>query len=142
MNHLLDTNVVSELVTKVPNPSVVRWIDALDPESVYLSAITIGEVRKGIEKLPQSARRERLQRWLSEGLLARFAGRILVMDVPVMLTWGELVGRHELSGRSLPAMDSMIAAQALHHQCTLVTRNCLDFEGLGILLANPWSADG
>lgn len=138
MKYLLDTNVISELVAKQPNPRVVQWVDTLDPNSVYLSVITIGELRKGIEKLPDSKRKDTLQRWLNDDLLVRFSGRILVLDIPVMLAWGELIGQLERAGQPLPALDSLIAALVLHHHCTLATRNTDDFRATGIQLINPW----
>lgn len=139
MRHLLDTNVVSELIAKRPNPRVVRWVDGLESYAVFLSAITVGELWKGISKLPESRRKAELRRWLEGDLLLRFEGRILVLDVDVMTTWGELVGRLERDGRALPAMDSLIAALALHHDCVLATRNEGDFAGTGVRIANPWA---
>lgn len=139
MKYLLDTNVISELVAKYPNPKVVSWLDNLDTESVYLSVITIGELRKGIEKLPDSPRRISLISWLHNDLLIRFAGRMLALDVAVMLTWGGLTGRLERIGRPLPAIDSMLAAQAIHHNCILVTRNQADFKDTEVDVVNPWN---
>jgi tRNA(fMet)-specific endonuclease VapC len=138
MKYLLDTNVISELVAKRPDPRVVQWVDSLDPDSIYLSVITIGELRRGIEKLLDSKRKETLRDWLNDDVLIRFSGRILVIDVPVMLTWGELTGRLERTGKPMPAIDSLIAALALHHNCTLVTRNEDDFKEAGITIVNPW----
>ena len=138
MKYLLDTNVVSELVARRPDPRVIQWIDSLDPNSVYLSVITIGELRKGVEKLPPSPRREALHVWLATDLLARFSGRILVLDVEAMLAWGALTGRLERVGRPLPAIDSLIAALALHHGCQLATRNEADFKDTGVATVNPW----
>jgi toxin FitB len=138
MKYLLDTNVISELVAKTPNARVIQWLDALDPNSVYLSVITIGELSKGIEKLPNSKRKDALREWLNDDLLVRFSGRILTLDVHVMLTWGELTGRLERAGRSIAAIDSLIAALARYHGCTLVTRNEDDFQETGITIVNPW----
>ncbi len=138
MKYLLDTCVISELVTRNPNPRVVFWIDSADETSLYLSVITIGEIGRGIAKLPDSSRKARLSRWLEEDLLFRFAGRIVPIDTDVMLTWGSLVARLEREGRVLPAMDSLIAAIALSGQFTLVTRNVGDFEGTGVEILNPW----
>jgi len=138
MNYLLDTNVISELAAKQPNRRVVQWIDTLDPQSVYLSVITIGELRKGIEKLPDSKRKDTLRDWLDTDLLLRFSGRILILDIAVMLTWGMLTGQLERAGKSLSAIDSLIAALAVHHNYTLVTRNEDDFKATGIMLINPW----
>lgn len=139
MKFLLDTNVISELVAKQPNSRVIQWVDSLDPNSVYLSVITIGELRKGIEKLPDSKRKDTLRMWLSDDLLSRFSGRILALDIPVMLTWGAVVGKLERGGQPLPALDSLIAALTLHYHCTLATRNEDDFRAAGINIINPWS---
>lgn len=138
MRHLLDTNVVSELIAREPNQRVTRWVDGLDPRGVYLSVVTIGELSKGIEKLPESRRKRELRAWLEGDLLIRFDGRVLNLDVGAMLAWGVLVGRLELIGRTLPAMDSLIAALALHHDCSLATRNETDFAGTGVRVVNPW----
>jgi toxin FitB len=141
VRYLLDTNVVSELIAREPNPRVVRWVDDLDPHGVYLSVVTVGELQKGIEKLPDSRRKTDLRGWLEGDLLVRFDGRMLVLDVGAMLAWGAMMGRLERAGRPLPAMDSIIAALALHHDCTLATRNEADFEGTGVRVANPWRQD-
>ncbi len=123
MRYLLDTSVISELVSKQPNEQVITWIDGVDDQLVYLSVITIGEIKRGIEKLSESRRKNRLDNWLYEDLLIRFDDRVLAIDLPVMLTWGTLVAKLESLGRSLPAIDSLIAAIALHHDLQLVTRN-------------------
>lgn len=138
MRYMLETNVISELIARHPNARVIQWLDQLDPASTYLSVITIGELRKGIEKLPDSHRKTHLQTWLTDELLPRFRDRILVLDVNVMLVWGELVGKLERGGRPLSAIDSLIAAIALAHSCTLVTRNETDFSDTGLIVANPW----
>ena len=139
MNYLLDTNVISELIARVPNPRVVAWVDQLDPESVYLSVITIGELRKGIEKLAPSRRKDELTAWLDHDLLRRFAGHIVMITTEVMLVWGELTGRLEREGKPLAAIDSLIAASALEGKYTLVTRNEADFQHTGVSLINPWN---
>ncbi len=138
MKYLLDTNVISELVAKQPATQVVTWIDSIDDTQTYLSVLTIGEIKKGIEKLPDSVRKERLREWVSDDLIVRFSQRILAIDVNVMLKWGNLVAMLEMKGRKLPAMDSLIAAVAIHGQLTLATRNVNDFRDTGIALINPW----
>ena len=138
MNYLLDTNVISELISKQPDRRVVDWLDRLDPSTVYLSVITIGEIRRGIEKLPSSKRRDRVKEWLEGDLLLRFQGRILSIPTEVMLLWGELTGRLEREGRPVTAMDSLIAAIALQGTYRLVTRNEHDFKYMGITIINPW----
>ncbi len=141
MNYLLDTNVISELIAKKPHQPVLDWLDAQDPSSIYLSVITVGELQKGIAKLPASTRKDVLQTWLSDDLLSRFQGHILPIDVAVSLVWGELVGQLAHVGRPLAALDSLIAAIALHHRCTLVTRNEHDFIDTGVPVINPWDAN-
>jgi tRNA(fMet)-specific endonuclease VapC len=138
MNYLLDTCAISELVARQPEPKVINWIDAIEDERIYLSVITIGEIKRGIEKLPESAHRQTLVDWLGSDLLLRFQGRILAVDTAVMLRWGELVAKMEGTGRPLPAMDSLIAALALTHNLHLVTRNEKDFKGTGVIVVNPW----
>ncbi len=139
MNYLLDANVISELISKQPNKRVVEWLDRLDPNTIYLSVITIGEIRKGIEKLPPSKRRDKVKEWLEEDLLLRFQGRILNITTEVMLIWGELTGRLENEGRRIIALDSLIAAIALHGSYHLVTRNERDFQHTGVKIINPWN---
>ena len=129
MKALLDTCVISELVSKKPNPKVVGYVDLLDPEDVFLSVITIGEIVKGIEKLPKSRRKTDLQSWLKEDLLVRFEGNVVALDTDILIAWGALTARLESVGKAMPAIDSLIAASALAKKMTLVTRNVGDFEG-------------
>jgi len=138
MRYLLDTCAISELVAKRPNQRVINWIDAVDPHGVYLSVITIGEIRKGIEKLPDLKRKSMLKEWLAAELFVRFSDRILPIDLNVILVWGQMVGRLELSGKKMAAMDSLIAAIALSADLSLVTRNEDDFKHAGIKIVNPW----
>jgi len=138
MKYLLDTNVISELIARSPNQSVVDWIDSLDPEAVFLSVITVGELRKGIEKLASSRRKDELTQWLESVLLLRFAEKWVDITIDVMLVWGELTGRLEREGRPIAAMDSLLAASVLEGNYTLVTRNEQDFQHTGVALVNPW----
>jgi tRNA(fMet)-specific endonuclease VapC len=139
MTYLLDTCLISELVAKQPNQKVLAWVDAQMPERLYLSVITIGEIAKGICKLTPSKRKESLTTWLNETLPNRFENRILTLDVSTMVLWGNLICQLEQNGRPLPAMDSLIAAIALQHSLSLVTRNEKDFAGTGVVIINPWS---
>jgi predicted nucleic acid-binding protein len=139
MKALLDTCVISELVAKQPHPKVVEFVDSLDPEDVYLSAITIGEIVKGIEKLPASSRKNGLNTWLKEDLLVRFDGKIVTLDKDVFIAWGALTARLESAGKTMPAIDSLIAASVRVHQMTLVTRNVDDFKDADIAIVNPWA---
>ena len=138
MNYILDTNVISELVKKKPNPKVVIWLEKVDPDNIYLSVIALGEIRKGIEKMPASKRKNTLDSWFKEELLVRFHNKILPLDLPVLLAWGELTARLEKRGNPLPAIDSLLAATALQAEFTLVTRNTGDFQFTGISLYDPW----
>ena len=138
MRYLLDTNVISELVSKQPNEHVIAWIDGIDDQLIYLSVITIGEIKRGIEKLPNSQRKRSLNNWLNEDLLIRFDDKILTIDLPVMLTLGRLIAKMESQGRALPAIDSLIAATALQHDLNLVTRNEKDFDRTDVAVTNPW----
>jgi len=139
MKYLLDTCVISELVAKRPEPKVVSWIDSVDPETTFLSVITLGEIRKGIEKLPISDRKSTLQVWLRDELPIVFSGRILPIDIPVALRWGQLIGELEGKGKTMAAIESLIAATALHQHCRLVTRNVHDFKHAGVGLLNSWA---
>jgi toxin FitB len=138
MSYLLDTNVISELVARQPNQRVIDWIDALDPHDVYLSVVTIGELAKGIERLPASSRKEVLLDWLDSDLPLRFSGRILAVDTATMRLWGALTARLERVGRPLPVIDSIIAALALQHGLVLATRNGSDFRDTGVTVVDPW----
>ena len=138
MNFLLDTCVISEALAKQPNPKVLAFVESLDPENIYLSDITIGELFKGISKLPSSYRKDKLQAWLQDELLPRYDGKIVSLDVKTWITWGALMARLELGGQVIPIVDSLIAAIVLEHKMTLVTCNASDFEAAGIEIVNPW----
>jgi predicted nucleic acid-binding protein len=138
MRYLLDTCVISELVARRPDPRVVQWIDSIDEEKTYLSVITIGEIKRGIEKLPASERKKILTEWLDDDLLTRFKDNILSIDTDVMLVWGELTADLEVRGKKMPAIDSLIAAIALRGSLSLVTRNEDDFRNTNVAIINPW----
>ena len=138
MNFLLDTCVISELVAMQPNPHVVQWVDSVDEDKLLLSVITIGEIKKGIEKLADSRRKDALVEWLNDGLLVRFRDKILPIDIPVVLAWGQLAADLDRQGRRMPAIDSLIAATCLQGELQLATRNEDDFAQSGIVVINPW----
>lgn len=135
MSYLIDTNVLSELRRKSPDPAVARWFADRPPGTLYLSVLTLGELRKGVERLADPVRRLALLDWLETGLPAFFAGRVLAVDAAVADRWGHLQAR---AGRPLPAVDSLLAATALHHGLILVTRNVRDVSDLGVQVLNPW----
>jgi predicted nucleic acid-binding protein len=141
VNYLLDTCVISELVKPTPDRRVAKWIRNQDEESLYLSVITIGEIQKGIAKLPEAGTKKRtLQNWLNTEMRERFSGRILEIAIDVASFWGHILGSCERKGTVLPAIDSLIAAQGLFHKMTIVTRNVSDMEASGALLFNPWQS--
>ena len=139
MNCILDTNVISEVVSARPNPEVIGWMDSVDPERVFLSVIAIGELKKRIEKLADSNRKLKLIEWLHDDLLVRFENQLLPIDQETMLVWGSLVARLEATGHPISAIDSLLAATALRFQYALVTRNVAHFEHTGVILLNPWA---
>ncbi len=138
MNYLLDTCVISELVKPQPEPKVVQWVADRDEYCLFLSVITIGELHKGIAKLPDGPRRTRLDSWVMNDLTARFDKRILSVDTRVAAAWGAMLGETEAAGSSLPVVDALIGATASVHGCVLVTRNVADFERTGVDVENPW----
>ncbi len=137
---LLDTNTVSELVSLKPHQPVLDWIEAADESRLYLSAMTLGEIRQGVAALPQSKKRTRLETWLELDLKSRFAGRILAIDGAVADRWGWIMAQTQVKGMTLPVVDGLIAATALHHNLTAVTRNVSDFAVVGLSVINPWEA--
>lgn len=141
MSYLIGTNVISELRRKQPDANVVAWFAARATQSLFVSVLTLGEIRKGIETLGDdsvdAARRQALSDWLEVDLPTFFLGRILSVDLPVSDRWGYLQAQ---ARRPLPAIDSLLAATALHHNLTLVTRNVRDFAGFGLNVINPWEA--
>jgi len=135
VSYLLDTNVLSELRRKTPNPAVSAWFAIRPATSLYLSVLTLGELRKGIDGVKDAARRLALSDWLQTDMSMFFMGRVLSIDEHVADRWGQLVAA---AGRPLPAIDSLLAATALVHGLSMVTRNAKDFEGLGLEVINPW----
>lgn len=139
MRTLVDNCVLSELRRPGGDPRVARQFSALADEDVFLSVLTIGELRKGIDKLQAGKKKSGLDAWMRELLIAA-RGRILPVDVETAVIWGEVAARAELAGRPLPAIDCLIAATAIQHGLHLMTRNIADFEPTGVLLVNPWSS--
>jgi toxin FitB len=136
---LLDTCVVSELVRPRPKASVVSWVLERDEDELFLSVITIGELEKGIAKLPESRKRVALEQWVRRELADRFRGRLLAIDSGVAARWGAMAGASEARGPPLPVIASLIAAMSLQHDLTVVTRNTDDLERCGARCFNPWT---
>lgn len=136
--YLLDTNVISELTKLQPEPKVVSWFQATSEELLYLSVLTIGEIRKGINSLPRSNKRVLLESWLANDLVLRFAGRILEVNLDIAERWGLISAQAKIAGKPLAVVDGLMAATGLHHNLTLVTRNTKDVQVAGISTLNPW----
>ena len=139
MTYLLDTAAVSEWVKPRPDRGVVEWLDEVDEDRTYLSVITVGELRRGVERLPPGRRRDRLATWLDYELIDRFRGRLLPVGREVAETWGRLTAALGPRGRSVGTTDTLIAATAETHQLRVVTRNVSDFEPTGVPVVNPWT---
>jgi len=136
---LLDTNIVSELIKPKPEPKVASWIGATDEHLFFLSVLTLGEIRKGIVSVENRLRRVRLKSWVDSDLMLRFSGRILSVDREVADRWGVMAANASTSERLLPVIDGLLAATAMQHNLTLVTRNTKDVVGTGVPIFNPWS---
>ncbi len=139
LRYLLDTCVLSEFVQPEPERKVVDWLNSVEAERVYLSAVTIGEIQVGISNRPASNRRTELEIWLNVALPAQFAGRVLALDADTFVAWGKLTAEQRRKGEPMSVMDSLIAATALQHKMVLVTRNVADFIHVADLsILNPW----
>jgi predicted nucleic acid-binding protein len=139
VSYLLDTSAVSELVKPAPDEGLTEWLSQADEASLFLSVLTIGELEKGIAKLPDGKRRARLHQWVRRDLAERFAQRVLPVDLQVAARWGALVGESERRAVPLPVMDSLICATCLVYGLTAITRNRIDFERCGVECLSPWS---
>lgn len=138
---LLDTNIISELVKPKPEANVTAWIENTDESLLFLSVLTLGEIRRGIAALPQSRRRVTLEAWLEKDLRLRFEDRILVIDDEVADRWGLLTATARNSGIVLPVIDGLLAATALEHNLTLLTRYTGQIPAMGVSVFNPWQKD-
>jgi hypothetical protein len=136
MSYLLDTNILSETIRRAPNKSVLTWLKKIPGEALFVSVLTLGEIRKGVEAVEDKKRREKLRLWLEHELPAWFEGRVLPVDIAVADRWGRILAE---VGRPVPTIDSLLAATALHHELRLVTRNARDFEYPGLEVINPFT---
>lgn len=141
MSFLLDTNVISELIKPSPDETVVGWLDETDEDRLFLSAVTLAEVFRGIERLPHGRRRRSLDEWLRDDMLVRFEGRLLPIDLAVAEAWGQVTAQCEVAGRPIGILDAFIAATARVHGLQLATRNVKDFEATEVPTVNPWKGD-
>lgn len=139
MNYLLDTNVVSEIPKPRPNKGVLVWLDEIDEDSIFLSVVTIAELRHGIERLPTGRRRRVLDDWFRNDLAERFEGRLIPVDAVIADACGKLMATCEASGRAMELADALIAATAEVHNMSLVTRNVSHFQATVKHLVTPWT---
>jgi predicted nucleic acid-binding protein len=139
MTYLLHTSVVSEAIKPRPNERVVAWLTVQQSTDVYLSVLMLGEIEQGIARSPHPDRAERLAQWLENELQPQFHGRILVIDDQVMKTWGKITGQALVRGQPVGYVDSLLAATAITHGLTLVTRNVSDVAALPVPTLNPWT---
>ena len=140
MSYLLDTCLISEFVRKRPDPAVIHWLSEQSELDCYLSVLTIGELEKGIAKLPSSKKKEALSNWLRHDVQQRFHDRMLSITQKTAELWGKLQASAEKTGQALPVIDGLLAATAETHQLTLVTRNVKDFIATDVAIINPWAA--
>lgn len=138
MSWLLDTNVVCEPTRRAPSPRVVEWLRSVPSSEAHTSIITLGEIRRGILRLPAGQKRRKLEKWMREEFHPAFAGRILPLGEEEIAAWAEMLAGMEKRGRSMPAIDSLIAATALARDLTIATRNTEDFAHCGARVFNPW----
>jgi predicted nucleic acid-binding protein len=139
VSFLLDTNVVSEWVKPRPDAGVASWLAEVDEDRVFISVMTLGELRHGVERLPAGRRRRSLDEWLRHDLPLRFDGRVVPVDAAIADAWGHIVASRERAGRPIGAMDGWIAATTEVHGLTLVTRNAADFTASVKAVFNPWT---
>lgn len=135
MSYLLDTNILSELTKPKPNPRVLAWFAATPSDALHISVITLGELRSGVERMPDSKRRERIRLWLEQTLADWLGDRALPVSAAVADRWGRLTAQVK---RPLPAIDSLLAATALTHNLRIVTHNTRDFDLPGVDVVDPW----
>ena len=140
MSWLIDTNVISELAEPRPDPHVRDWLLNQYAEELYLSAITVAEVRYGILAMPPGRRADALSHWWERVVRDDFAGRVLPFDTLVANRWAEIAAKALKAGHKRAILDSMIGATASQHGLNVVTRNVEDFELMGLEVFNPWKA--
>jgi len=135
MGYLIDTDVIAETIKNQPDKSVIEWLEQVPSEALFVSVITIGELRKGIEGLADKERKEKLRVWLEHDFTGWFTGRILSIDHKVADRWGRILS---VTGHSVPALDGLVAATALAHNLRLVTRNARNYSFAGLDAINLW----
>jgi len=137
---LLDTNVLSEVTRPRPDRRVLEWLDGLDEDRCFISVVSIAEIRRGVALMDAGRKREALAEWLAVDLPQRFDQRVIPVDAPAALAWGDLMALAKQRGRGLASMDGLIGATAIAHNLTLATRNTKDFDGFGLEIIDPWKS--
>jgi len=138
MNYLRDTNVVSEWVKPRPAAGVIAWLAEANEDALFLGVCTLAEIHLGVAAMPKGRRRDRLDDWLRNDLVARFDGRVVPVDLPIAAAWGEVSAAARYKGRLIDAMDGLIAATAQVYGMTIITHDTTDFQATGVALLNPW----
>lgn len=138
MKYLLDTCVLSELVKAAPEPAVLDWVAVCEEQNLFVAALSLAELHRGVARLPRSKRRTALTDWLMR-VETGFEGRVLSFSQTTAHAWAEITARAEARGKPMAAFDSLIAAVALEHSLALVTRNVRDFAATDLKLVNPWA---
>ena len=138
MKYLLDTCVISELITKNPTNKVLTWVAKIEENKLFISVLTMGEIHKGIEKLPQSKKKDLLHHWVNFDLKERFKNRIINFDLQTATVWGKIQAQAEMAGKTMPTIDAQIAATGICNDFIVVTRNTSDMGISGVTLYNPW----
>jgi len=138
MKYLLDTCAISEVTKERPDANVISWYETREEARLYLSVITIGEIEKGIYRLPRGRKRTRLESWFFDGVVPSFHGRVLEIGQRTMSTWAKINVDLNTKGIVRPSFDSLLEASALEHDLVLVTRNVSNFTGSLVTLLNPW----
>jgi predicted nucleic acid-binding protein len=139
VNCLLDTNVLSEVTKPRPDERVLQWLHGVDEDRTFISIVSIAEIRRGVALMDSGRKRDVLADWLAHDLPRRFDSRVIAVERPVALAWGDLMTLAKRNGRGLASMDGLIAATAIAHDLILVTRNTKDFAGFGLELIDPWN---
>ena len=139
--YLLDTCVFSEFSKKSPSSSVISWAQTISLSDIFLSSLVLGELLRGVAKLPEGFRKQELHHWV-QGLFVTHQARVVSIDTTVVRVWADITSRAESMGKTPQVMDSLIGASALANDLVLVTRNVDDFQDLGVSLFNPWGAPG
>ena len=140
MAFLLDTCLLSEFFKKQPDSRVSDWFAEQLPDTLFLSVLTIGELRKGLLRLPQSRKKTEIAKWIND-VKVFYGRRILNFGLTTTEIWARIRAQSESVGKPLSMIDSLIAASAVEHQLTVATRNVRDFERCGVETFNPWSSN-